>query len=69
MKVIEGVIYGSMPIVLFAVFLVLRLTSIICMPWLWVTAPLWVSAAVGMLLVLVSLVVGGIVAIIAILKY
>lgn len=33
--------------VLFIVFLVLKLTHVIDWSWWWVTAPLWVGAAVG----------------------
>ena len=31
---------------LFLVFLVLKLTDVIDWPWLWVTAPLWISALI-----------------------
>lgn len=35
--------------VLFVVFLVLKLTHVIGWSWWWVTAPLWIPAALGVL--------------------
>jgi hypothetical protein len=35
--------------VLFVVFLVLKLTHVIDWSWWWVTAPLWIPAALGLL--------------------
>lgn len=34
--------------VLFVVFLVLKLCGVIAWSWLWVTAPLWVPIALGL---------------------
>lgn len=39
----------SLPVVLFVVFLVLKLTEVIDWSWWWVTAPLWGAAALGVL--------------------
>lgn len=38
--------------VLFVVFLVLKLTHVIDWSWWWVTAPLWLSLAVGLIITL-----------------
>ncbi|RTL65877.1 MAG: hypothetical protein EKK42_20235 [Pseudonocardiaceae bacterium] len=38
--------------VLFVVFLVLKLTSVIDWSWWWVTAPLWVSLAFLLLVII-----------------
>lgn len=35
--------------VLFIVFLVLKLTHVIDWSWWWVTAPLWISAGLGLI--------------------
>ena len=44
----------SLSSVLFVVFLVLKLTGTVTWTWLWVFSPLWISAAVG-LVVMASL--------------
>lgn len=49
---------GSLAIPLFIAFLVLKLTHVITWSWLWVTAPLWVSAASGIILIVLSLAFG-----------
>jgi hypothetical protein len=38
-----------MAFALFLVFLVLKLTSVISWSWWWITAPLWGTAALGLL--------------------
>ncbi len=43
----------TFPLVLFTVFLVLRLTETIDWSWWWVTAPLWISFLVGLAFVIV----------------
>jgi len=52
--------------VLFVVFLVLRLTDHIDWAWYWVASPLWMPLAlvltIGAMVVLVSLIVAGLVA-------
>jgi hypothetical protein len=40
---------GTLSGVLFIVFLVLKLTHHITWSWWWVTSPLWISAAAGVL--------------------
>lgn len=35
----------GLPGILFIVFLVLKLTGVVAWSWLWVTAPLWIGAA------------------------
>lgn len=42
----------GLPVVLFIVFLVLKLTDVIDWSWWWVTSPLWIPAALGLLLFL-----------------
>jgi hypothetical protein len=37
----------SFPVLLFLVFLVLKLTHVIAWSWLWVTCPLWASFALS----------------------
>ena len=37
----------SLDIILFVVFLVLKLTNVIAWSWWWVTSPLWISAVIG----------------------
>lgn len=49
---------GSVALPLFIVFLVLKLTHTITWPWLWVTAPLWISAAGGIVVLFLMLVFG-----------
>jgi hypothetical protein len=41
----------SLPVILFIVFLVLKLTHNIHWSWLWVTSPLWIAAATGVAVV------------------
>ena len=36
----------TFPMLLFLVFLVLKLTNVITWNWLWITAPLWVTPAI-----------------------
>lgn len=52
---------GSSPaFILFLIFLVLKLTGTIDWSWWWVTAPLWISAAIFGVIVVVGLTVVGI---------
>jgi phosphoglycerol transferase MdoB-like AlkP superfamily enzyme len=48
--------------VLFVVFLVLKLTHVVAWSWWWVTAPLWISAGLYVLILGLALAVAGIVA-------
>lgn len=43
---------ASIPVVVFIVFLTLKLVGVIAWSWWWVTAPLWISSAVGLLMML-----------------
>lgn len=36
----------SLPVVVFVVFLILRLSGVISWSWWWVTSPLWIVAAI-----------------------
>lgn len=57
----------SLPVLLFAIFLVLKLTNVIAWSWLWVTAPLWIGLAIVLAgivgFLVVTLVIGGLAAI------
>lgn len=44
---------GSLPILLFITFLVLKLCNVINWSWWWVTSPLWIVAGIVILCVLV----------------
>ena len=46
----------SFPTVLFLVFLVLKLTNVISWSWWWVTAPLWISAGLGLVAILITII-------------
>ncbi|MBD3189474.1 MAG: hypothetical protein GF308_02470 [Candidatus Heimdallarchaeota archaeon] len=39
----------GLPMLLFIIFLILKLTNVIDWSWWWVTAPLWISAALVIL--------------------
>jgi len=47
--------------VLFLIFLVLKLTDTISWSWWWVTAPLWGSVALGVVIIVVVFIVSAIV--------
>jgi hypothetical protein len=47
------------PLLLFIVFLVLKLTGVIAWSWLWVTAPLWFGIAIWLVAVVVILLFAG----------
>jgi len=49
----------SLPIVLFLIFLVLKLCGVIAWSWWWVTCPLWIGAAIGIVIMLFALLIGG----------
>lgn len=38
---------------LFVVFLILKLTKVIAWSWWWVTSPLWLPVAIGVIIVIV----------------
>jgi hypothetical protein len=49
----------GLPMILFLIFLVLKLCGIITWSWWWVTCPLWIGLAIGGVIMLIGLVVGG----------
>lgn len=48
----------GLPAALFLVFLVLKLTGVITWSWVWVTAPLWISFAIGLLIAVPLIILG-----------
>lgn len=49
--------YGTIvTVALFAVFAVLKLTGVIAWSWWWVTAPIWIPAALAFIVVILFLV-------------
>lgn len=48
----------GLPMVLFLIFLVLKLCGVIDWSWWWVTSPLWISALIGIVIAAVCVVVG-----------
>lgn len=46
--------------ILFIIFLVLKLTGHITWSWLWVFSPLWISAAIVLLLLVALLLIAGV---------
>ena len=50
--------------ILFIVFLVLKLTNVINWSWWWVTAPLWIPVSIVLALLLIAIVILGIIAMI-----
>ena len=58
------VVYSPSCMILFIVFLVLKLTNVINWSWLWVTAPLWIPVSIALVLLLIAIVILGIIAII-----
>lgn len=45
----------SVPMVVFLVFLVLKLTNLIGWSWWWVTSPLWIVACIIVLTILIAM--------------
>ena len=43
----------SVPFILFIVFLVLKLCKVISWSWLWVFCPLWISAIIGVVALII----------------
>lgn len=50
---------ASLPVLLFVVFLVLKLCGVIAWSWLWVTAPLWIGIALCLVVLAAVLLVAG----------
>ena len=48
---------ASVATVLFLIFLVLKLCGVIDWSWWWVTSPLWISAGIGILFLLIALII------------
>ena len=53
---IQTAIGLSVPVVVFIVFLTLKLCGVITWSWWWVTSPLWIMAALVVALILISMV-------------
>ena len=45
----SGIGFGG---ILFIVFLILKLTNVIAWSWWWVTAPLWITIALNILIII-----------------
>ena len=50
--------------ILFIVFLILKLTNTIDWSWWWITAPLWIPVSIALVVLLISSVIIGIISII-----
>ena len=46
--------------ILFVVFLILKLTGYIDWSWWWVTAPLWIPVAIGLVAIVIFVIILGI---------
>lgn len=44
----------SLPVVVFVVFLILKLTNLVTWSWWWITSPLWIVAALVEVLAVIS---------------
>ena len=58
------VVHSPIYMILFIVFLVLKLTNVINWSWWWVTAPLWIPVSIVLVLLIIAIVILGIIAII-----
>ena len=58
------VVHSPICMILFIVFLVLKLTNVINWSWWWVTAPLWIPVSIAIVLLLIAIAILGIIAII-----
>ena len=58
------VVHSPICMILFIVFLVLKLTNVINWSWWWVTAPLWIPVSIALVLLLIAIAILGIIAII-----
>lgn len=54
---VEVSIAPSLPVLLTVAFIVLKLCGVISWSWLWVLSPLWISFALGILLLIVLLII------------
>ena len=58
------VVHSPICMILFIVFLVLKLTNVINWSWWWVTAPLWIPVSIALVLLLIAIAILGIISII-----
>ena len=58
------VVHSPICMILFIVFLVLKLTNVINWSWWWITAPLWIPVSIALVLLLIAIAILGIIAII-----
>ena len=58
------VVYSPSCMILFIVFLVLKLTNVINWSWWWVTAPLWIPVSIVLVVLFIAIAILGIIAII-----
>jgi len=56
-KNVEVSIAPSLPVLLTVAFIVLKLCGVISWSWLWVLSPLWISFALGILLLIIVLII------------
>lgn len=54
---LNGILYSTFTFTLFVVFMVLKLCGVINWSWAWVTSPLWIGAALSIVLVIILLIV------------
>lgn len=45
----------SLPVIVFVVFLILKLTDVIAWSWWWITSPLWIIAVLFCLLAILGI--------------
>lgn len=50
----------GLDIILFVVFLILKLTGDIDWSWWWVTSPLWIPIAIGIVFIILGIIILGI---------
>ena len=58
------VVHSPICMILFIVFLVLKLTNVINWSWWWITAPLWIPVSIVLVVLFIAIVILGIIAII-----
>ena len=58
------VVHSPICMILFIVFLVLKLTNVINWSWWWVTAPLWIPVSIVLVVLFIAIVILGIIAMI-----
>lgn len=54
---IQTAIGLSVPVVVFVVFLTLKLCKVITWSWWWITSPLWLMVAITLVAILISMVI------------